>query len=124
MNEWGSIKPLQFYQLKNLNIYEQIAGQILCMEHEYMKQLKKIPGNNRLFFRYEDICKNPNLLIKKVAHLLSEHYQAPKLTIENIAPFKVVKAIEQNYRREEIALFLRARENIMKFFPELLICEV
>src|SRR5690606_20935436 len=56
VQELGSIKPLQYEQLKKLSVYEQIAGQILCLESEYLKQLETIPNENKAFFRYEDIC--------------------------------------------------------------------
>lgn len=122
IKEWGSIRPRQYNQLKRLSVYEQIAGQILCMEHEYLTQLRELPAENKLFFRYEDICENPNEFIEEVYDLLINHYNADNMTIKKIPSFKAVLVEENKYPKDEIMKFLKARERISEIFPELLVC--
>jgi len=112
INTWGSIKPKQYNFLKDLNVYEQVVGQIFCLEHEYLNQLEIIPESNKIFYNYEDLCKNPGLFLKHVnGQFLNE-----KLKSEKINSFQVTnKDINSS---EEYEIF-KALETIKKLFPNL-----
>ena len=121
INEWGSIKPLQFEQLKDLSPYEQIAGQILCMEHEYLSQLEGLPAQNKLFFQYENMCKNPTHFLEKVNDLLTKHYNSGRGSqINDIPGFQIAGTKISSGSKEQAKLFIAAGEKIKKLFPDLL----
>jgi hypothetical protein len=69
VNLWASIKPKQYDDLKNENIYNQITRQILYLEHEYLEQLKNIPDSNKIIVGYEDVCNNPEAFLHVVKNM-------------------------------------------------------
>lgn len=71
-NLWASIKPKQYNQLKNENIYNQITGQILFLEQEYLKQLENVPDDNKMIVNYEEICRNPEEFLKAVKKMIEK----------------------------------------------------
>ena len=118
--EWGSIKPIQYGHLKTLSVHEQIAGQILCMEHEYLKQLDKIPDHNKLCYYYEDLCKDPAHFLRKIGKKL-EHHNSNILvkSTGEIKPF-TAKVVERDKEVESVVeKFNAARERIKELFPNL-----
>lgn len=114
-NEWGSIKPKQYEMLKDLSVYEQIAGQILCMEHEYLCQLENVPKKNKAIFKYEDICSDPRNFLLKTGCLLSNHYLSEELTIPEIPSFNISRSATPD--KTETELFLKAKNRIKQLFP-------
>lgn len=119
IEEWGSIKPLQYEKLKDLSVYEQIAGQILCMESEYLEQLENIPAQNKRVFQYEKICNNPAGFVQSTKELLSNHYDQPEVSIPEISSFQTVTADTYPEQQKETERFLDAKHKIKKIFPEL-----
>ncbi len=112
VNIWGSIKPKQYDQLKSLTVYEQIVGQILCLEHEYLTQLEKIPERNQLVYKYEDLCDNPILFLNLVKNkfLINEENK-----LNSITPFSIRKHANSKDKDE----ILRAQETILVLLPSL-----
>ena len=49
-----------------MSVYEQVVGQILCLEYEYLIELENIPNENKLYCNYEDICENPQGFLNDV----------------------------------------------------------
>lgn len=110
---WGSIKPKQYEQLKDLNVYEQIVGQILCLENEYLNQLKNIPEGNKMIVSYEEICKNPNGFLNQVQSLLGN---SSHLALDNLPIFEIPVKNEVTTQLAEIE---KAKTTILKLFPNL-----
>lgn len=115
---WGSIKPIQYDSLKSLSVHEQIAGQILCMEHEYLSQLEQVPVGNRMHFQYEDVCENPANFLSKIKDLLGPHckkvIQQKDIEVDS---FQVRKTNLTN--QPDTELFLEAKSKIEQLFPDL-----
>ncbi|UAB80427.1 sulfotransferase [Marixanthomonas sp. SCSIO 43207] len=112
-NLWGSIKPKQYPQLKNLTVYEQVIGQILCLEHEYLEQLETIPQKNKLICNYEDICNDPTSFLEMVNQKFLTNSEIP---IKNISPFKINKRQINVDDKKEI---LSAIDKIHNLYPNL-----
>ena len=56
---WWSVKPPEFDELRQLDAYHQIAGQVYFTEQAITAGLTQIPERNRLIVEYEEVCKNP-----------------------------------------------------------------
>lgn len=119
IEEWGSIKPIQYEQLKNLSVYEQIAGQIMCLEHEYLKQIEKLPKENWLVYHYEDICKEPLSFLKKTHSLIECHNSSNENLKELKFEIDSYPLKKGSYSPNEIKQFLSAQQKIRKLFPYL-----
>ncbi|HEX5150792.1 MAG TPA: sulfotransferase [Parafilimonas sp.] len=72
VNLWASIKPKQYEQLKHENIFNQITGQILYLECEYLQQLKNVPESNKLIVSYEEVCNNPKDFLTAVKSMIEK----------------------------------------------------
>ena len=83
VNLWASIKPKQYNELKNENIYNQITGQVLYLEQEYLEQLKNVPADNKIIVNYEEVCKNPKEFLQSVKNII-EKQDGPCEIKENI----------------------------------------
>lgn len=110
---WGSIKPRQYEVLKNLTVYEQIVGQILCLEHEYMTQLENIPNKNKIIASYEEICANPSSFLKRISRSFLQNEDGE---IEGLPNLEVkAKTVSPDVERK----ILNAKTKILKLFPGL-----
>lgn len=112
---WGSIRPLQYNRLKDLDIYEQVVGQIMCLEHEYLQQMRQIPETNTIIFHYEDLCERPAEFLKLV--------QFKFLNNAASAPDFEISAFESKSRKADAAELGKidaAREKILTIFPDLI----
>ncbi|MEM0519046.1 sulfotransferase [Aequorivita flava] len=110
---WGSIKPRQYEQLKSLSVYEQIVGQILCLEHEYLMQLEKVPENNKIIISYKSICENPDDFLQTIQtrFLNTQSERIPTLPNLSVKSKKVSSEVKKE--------ILQARNTILKLFPDL-----
>ena len=114
VNIWGSIKPRQYEKLKDLNIYEQIVGQILCLENEYINQLNDIPENNVIITTYEKICENPDNFLT----LINKSFlgQGNSSALNKVPPLSNNNGKIDSIELKKIG---NAKKNILKLFPEL-----
>lgn len=111
---WGSIKPLQYQMLKGLEVYEQVVGQVLCLEHEYLKQLKEIPESNKILFKYEDLCERPSEFLNLVQTKFLKN-SSPSAFDLDAFPCRSRDVDEQVVER-----IGAARKKILSIFPNLL----
>lgn len=66
IKKWWSVKPQEFEQLKDKDIYYQIAGQVYYTEKALEKELKQIPEDNKIVITYEEFCDNPIIFLDKI----------------------------------------------------------
>ncbi|MBD3614992.1 MAG: sulfotransferase [Gracilimonas sp.] len=116
-NEWASIKPKQFDILQERNIYQQIIGQILFLEYEYINQLKELPKKNRLIINYEDMCDNPSEFINNVHSLLKPHYKGLKQS--EILSENEIQRKAYDDQGENVENFEKAIKSLIHEFPKL-----
>ncbi|MBE7441769.1 MAG: sulfotransferase [Flavobacteriales bacterium] len=76
IEKWWSVKPKEYEQLKDLDIYHQIAGQVYFTEKSLETELKQIPENNKIVIYYEDFCNNPTKYLAEIQlKYLSSNYE-------------------------------------------------
>jgi len=66
LKEWWSVKPKEFDQLKNEDIYTQIAGQVYYTDKAISEQLTKIPDDNKLVLSYENFVANSETIFEEI----------------------------------------------------------
>jgi hypothetical protein len=76
---WYSFKPREFARLKNLNATRQVTGQYRFINESIREALTRIPADRQLTVEYEDFCRNPAKIYRKLAHLcgIPRHYTGP-----------------------------------------------
>ena len=89
---WVSLKPLQYNWLKNEDIYVQVVGQILFLEHEYLEQLKTIPDANKLFVSYEEVCNNTEKVVIQVKEMIRTQGFSCTVDTPPVVPFTVIES--------------------------------
>lgn len=113
-DDWASIKPIQFTELKKENKYRQIIGQILFLNFEYRKQLQNIPSENKMIVSYSELCMNTNMMLNSISEIINLHHMVDYKYIEqDISETK--KSIPENV----LLGFKEAEKWAYEKFPEL-----
>lgn len=68
---WFAWKPREYDELRNMDKYHQVAGQIYYIEREILSK-KKLLGERYLSFSYEEFCENPKQVYKKIGDTLNK----------------------------------------------------
>lgn len=114
INIWGSIKPKQYQKLKDLSVYEQVVGQILCLESEYLNQLNNIPNNSKIIISYEEICLNPEKFLNQVQKNFLD--KENNINLANLPDFTMAS---KEINVDELEKINMAKTNILELFPNL-----
>jgi hypothetical protein len=56
---WWSVKPREYSELKLMDPYRQIAGQVFFTEQALERGMAKIPPEIQLSVQYEEVCQDP-----------------------------------------------------------------
>lgn len=82
---WWSVRPKEYNQLKELDVYHQISGQVFFTEKAIEEGLEKVPKSNHLTIQYESFCVDPKAvygqIVEKYATLdcaLPVEYKGPE----------------------------------------------
>lgn len=59
IDEWYSFKIPEYEELKKLNPYEQVTGQIYHINKALENGLSKVLESKKMIVNYEDFCENP-----------------------------------------------------------------
>jgi len=70
-NIWWSVKPKQYHELKDMDVYHQIAGQVYYTNKVIEDALQDIPNENKVEIQYEDFCKTP----EKYYYQIKQRYE-------------------------------------------------
>jgi hypothetical protein len=68
--QWLSIKPREYPQLKELPYLEQIAGQIFYTEKRVNESLETIASHRFVTVAYQDLCANPMYEMNRIQELV------------------------------------------------------
>jgi len=107
IDEWYSFKIPEYHELKNLNPYEQVAGQIYYINKAVEKGLAKIKEHKKITVQYEDFCDNPKKFYDDLCsklelnnfkvttnYNLSEKFEVTRKTVSDE---NIIKAFNQFY---------------------------
>lgn len=72
MNEWWSVKPREYPQLKDLDPYAQVAGQVHFTHRTLSESLAELDGSRGLVIPYEDFCRDPRGTFSRILDKLTE----------------------------------------------------
>ncbi|MAJ13309.1 MAG: sulfotransferase family protein [Flavobacteriales bacterium] len=71
LDEWYSFKIPEYIELKQLNPYEQVAGQIYHINKAVENGLENVLDHKKIIVKYEDFCKNPKFLYDQLVTKLN-----------------------------------------------------
>ncbi|MFM2588585.1 sulfotransferase [Vibrio sp. TBV020] len=93
-SHWWSAKPKQYKSLKDRNIFEQIAGQVLYSNYEIEECLKSIPSDNKLILDYERFVEDP----EGVFSLIKSKYDKLGVTLRSDRDVPRDSIIDANFK--------------------------
>ena len=71
LNTWWSNIPPEFDRLKDLDYWQQIAGQIHYLKAFYFRQMQSVDEKHVIQLKYKDICNRPlEQLVQVQKHIL------------------------------------------------------
>jgi len=107
IDEWYSFKFPEYHELKNLNPYEQVAGQIYYINKAVESGLENIAEHKKMVVPYEDFCANPEKFYNELFEKLkvqgceiNQSYNGEKsftITRKNITNKNIINAYEKFY---------------------------
>jgi len=109
INEWYSFKIPEYYKLKKLNPYEQVAGQIYYINKAVENGLKKVSENKKMILNYEAFCNNPQEIYDELLEKLEtqgcrldKKYKGEKkfkVTRKKVVNKEILKAYNKFYKK-------------------------
>jgi len=78
LNVWWSLRPAEYLWLKDLDPFEQIAGQVLCTRRRIDEQLDALGEEHVLHLTYRQLCTGPRAAAEMLAAKLAAFGPAPE----------------------------------------------
>jgi len=99
---WYSVKPREYDKLKDLDPFQQVAGQVYFTNKAIQQGLEQIDVSRWLHVNYEDFCESPRKVFGQIVAKLENlgmkignwEYQGP----ENFQPTNQVRLPEEECR--------------------------
>jgi hypothetical protein len=73
IDEWYSFKIPEYYDLKKLNPYEQVAGQIYHINNAIEAGLSRVAEHKKITVNYEAFCESPSKVYKLLCEKLMQN---------------------------------------------------
>jgi len=78
-NEWFGVEPLDYKEIRKIeNPIEQVSRQILSINKTIKSSLAKIEGNRKIEITYDELCNNPDLVLKQIINFLDKNKIKPE----------------------------------------------
>lgn len=110
---WWSVKPREYKQLKDMDFYHQIAGQVYYTEKSLEEQLLKVHEDKKLIVEYEDLCLRPTA----IANAIKEKYFKLGFSID--MNFEVINSLKVLNEIRIGAKEISNLENAYEYFKSL-----
>lgn len=107
MEKWWSYTPPEVRELLDLNVYDQIAGQITYLKRFYQKSLKGLPASRVIRLSYAELMQDPHGRAQDIAQRTKQAL-AYNLPINPSLP----KAFELRKHTEDLALRERLQQSL------------
>jgi hypothetical protein len=111
LDQWISLKPSECGRLENEPCWTQAVAQVYYLEQSMTKQLQRLPNNNVLEVRYDELCDDPRAVLQRVEELLAA--QGTRVAMRSDPPQSFKKS--QRLRSED-ELKGRVREVAERFY--------
>ncbi len=110
-HSWLSAQPFEYFWLKDLDIYHQVAGQVYFTNNSIISGLEKVPDKHKIYISYEELSKNFNCILEELEKKYSDlgyPVHCNKSQNKNI-----INKNEKKLKSKEIELLEKAYENFI-----------
>ncbi len=111
IDEWYSFKIPEYEELKKLNPYEQLAGQIYYINKAVENGLENVANHKKLIVNYENFCENPKRFYDELVNKLKfqgceidSKYKGEdkfEVTRKSVSDKNILKAYDKFYKVKE-----------------------
>jgi len=91
IDEWYSFKIPEYGELKKLNPYEQVAGQIYYINKAIETGLEKVAEHKKITVDYEEFCENPEKFYDELKDKLNTQGYELKDEYDGAAKFNITR---------------------------------
>lgn len=106
--KWYSFKPPEYPILKEMTVYEQLAGQVLLTNRAIENQFAEFPERNRLTIHYEELCRNPEKIYREILNKME------RLGNPIRQPYHGPVSFEPSFREPESTFQVRSAEEAIE----------
>ena len=85
LNTWWSYTPIEYLSLKDLDYWQQIAGQVYYLRKYYDQQVENLNAVS-IAVEYADLVQQPNLVLEQIAERSRQLYQQDIALISSPPP--------------------------------------
>ena len=78
---WWAVKPREYAWLKDMDVYHQIAGQVLYSTRSIENELTSLPDTRKLCLTYEELCRDPRQVFRQLQAVYLEYNYVLKDTL-------------------------------------------
>ncbi|MGA1868188.1 MAG: sulfotransferase [bacterium] len=107
---WYSVKPREYDKLKNMNCFEQVAGQVYYTNCSIENEISQIEKNRSLAINYEEFCSNPTGIYNYIVNKLAS--QACEIDPTYTGPPQLNNTNHNRLSEEDTKLIIRGYERI------------
>ncbi len=107
--QWYSFKPREYDKLKNLDPYEQVAGQVYFTNRAIEKGLAQIDNSRWIKVSYEEFCKAPAELFNHILEKFAQQGCKVKWSYTGLENFQSTNRIRLN--QEDLKEIIGAWKN-------------
>lgn len=74
LKNWWSNIPVEYDELKDLDYWEQIAGQVFYLNRFYSQEINLYAPDNTVMVDYEELCLNPSAILETIQEKCREQF--------------------------------------------------
>jgi hypothetical protein len=100
LNRWWSYTPVEYDRIKDLDYWEQIAGQIYFLSRYYERVIGESPGIHVIHVAYRELCAHPGKLLGLIQRRCEDILQY-NLDIINEPPEEFPCNVYRNHDEEK-----------------------
>jgi len=91
IDEWYSFKIPEYDELRKLNPFEQVAGQIFYINKSVEAGLAKVPEHKKITVQYESFCENPVEIYDEICCKLNQNDFKVDQTYNSLEKFEITR---------------------------------
>jgi hypothetical protein len=110
INDWWSVEPANYTNLKNLNVFEQIASQVYYIEKQINNDLKLFDKEDKITLWFEELDETKKVL-EKIKNFIDSGYRK-----NTISPNNIYKITPNNQQKTDDFTFNQLKKSIKHLY--------
>lgn len=104
---WWSTIPMEYHDIKDLPVEEQVAAQVHHLRKYYQQELADLDPGRYLKVSYEEVCSNPAGIVEQIRAHVRTHFDIELMMREqDVLEFKTRTYADRQQERKHFSVLL------------------